>query len=63
MTCTDTPSCVVGNRLITLNELFGLIIDYYPKKINHKIRWEDHQGLELSICGPMLVTDIGDSLR
>ena len=29
MTCTDKPVCVVGNRLVTLNELFGLIIDLY----------------------------------
>ena len=48
MTCTDKPVCVVGNRLVTLNELFGLIIDLYPKKINHLIRWEDHLGMELT---------------
>lgn len=47
MTCTDKPVCVVGNRLVTLNELFGLIIDLYPKKINHLIRWQDHLGIEL----------------
>ena len=47
MTCTDKPICVVGNRLVTLNELFGLIIDLYPKKVNHLIRWEDHRGMEL----------------
>ena len=47
MTCTDKPVCVVGNRLVTLNELFGLIIDLYPKKINHLIRWKDHLGMEL----------------
>ena len=46
MSCTDKPACVVGNRLVTLNELFGLIIDLYPKKINHRVRWEDHKGMK-----------------
>ena len=46
MACADKPACVVGNRLVTLNELLVLIIDLYPKKINHFIRWEDHSGME-----------------
>ena len=46
MACADKPACVVGNRLVTLNELFFTIIDLYPKKINHLIRWEDHRGME-----------------